>query len=263
MLGEVAEFDVFLSYRVQSDVKHAEILYDKLTSAGLKVWWDKKSLMPGVPWKQGFCDGMVKSLVFLPLLSREAINSSSVEKQNFSLLSRSSQCDNVLLEHRLALELMERGIIMNIYPVLIGDLVDDAHGGSYSDYFASGCHPQLTNAVIVESVEHALQDQLNRLCFGTPLLDEQTVPVVLDSILKNQGCLVDGPQESAFDSVMNDVILMVRQKRAADDVIQGKSFSKMVDEGALQYKRLRSTLEVKESDSITVVEPFTAATPRG
>jgi len=51
MLGEVAEFDVFVSYRVQSDVKHAEILYDKLTEAGLKVWWDKKCLLPGVPWQ--------------------------------------------------------------------------------------------------------------------------------------------------------------------------------------------------------------------
>mmetsp|Transcript_19109 Transcript_19109/g.26274 ORF Transcript_19109/g.26274 Transcript_19109/m.26274 type:complete len:256 (-) Transcript_19109:114-881(-) len=251
MLGEVAEFDVFLSYRVQSDVKHAEILYDKLTSAGLKVWWDKKSLMPGVPWKQGFCDGMVKSLVFLPLLSREAINSSSVEKQNFSLLSRSSQCDNVLLEHRLALELVERGIIMNIYPVLIGDFVDDAHGGSYTDYFASGCHPQLTNAVIVESVEHALQDQLNRLCFGTPLLDEQTVPVVLDSIVKNQGCLIDGPYDTAFDPVITDVIQMGRQKRSGDELSYSSSWRSKEQKSTIKKRRNA------EIDSLaTIVEPY-------
>ena len=51
MLGESAEFDVFISYRVQSDLEHAEMLYDKLTAAGLRVWWDKKSLAPGVPWQ--------------------------------------------------------------------------------------------------------------------------------------------------------------------------------------------------------------------
>ena len=45
------EFDVFISYRVQSDLDHAEIIYDKLTAAGLRVWWDKKSLAPGVPWQ--------------------------------------------------------------------------------------------------------------------------------------------------------------------------------------------------------------------
>eukprot|EP01037_Dinobryon_pediforme_P034773 gene34773-40845_t len=112
MLGESAQFDVFLSYRKQSDESHASLLYNRLTAAGLSVWWDKKSLIPG----EGFCDGLVKSLIFLPLLSREAINSSSVEKQNFSLLSKSSNCDNVLLEHRLALELCERGVVVSIYP---------------------------------------------------------------------------------------------------------------------------------------------------
>ena len=51
MLGESAEFDVFISYRVQSDLDHAEMIFDKLTAAGLRVWWDKKSLAPGVPWQ--------------------------------------------------------------------------------------------------------------------------------------------------------------------------------------------------------------------
>lgn len=53
MQGDAAEFDVFLSYRVQSDLNHASIIYKKLTDAGLKVWWDKKNLMPGVPWQVG------------------------------------------------------------------------------------------------------------------------------------------------------------------------------------------------------------------
>lgn len=201
--------------------------------------------------KEGFCDGMVKSLVFLPLLSRNAINNSSIEKQNLASLSRSGYCDNVLLEHRLAMELAERGIIRNIYPVLIGDFVVDDSGGSYSDYFTSGCHPKLSNAVIVDSVEHALQDQLNRLCFGTPLLENQTVPVILDSIVNNQGCLIDGPYDTAFDPVIADVLQMVRQKRSVDELSYSTS---------RRWKDSKSTVKIKLSAPIdtmvSIVEPY-------
>ena len=50
MLGESAEFDVFISYRVASDASHASLLYEQLTSRGLKVWWDKKCLLAGENW---------------------------------------------------------------------------------------------------------------------------------------------------------------------------------------------------------------------
>ena len=36
--------------RVASDSIHVELMYDLLTAAGLKVWWDRKCLLPGVPW---------------------------------------------------------------------------------------------------------------------------------------------------------------------------------------------------------------------
>ena len=41
MIGEQAKFNVFISYRVASDADHAEIMYNKLTAAGLTVWWEK------------------------------------------------------------------------------------------------------------------------------------------------------------------------------------------------------------------------------
>jgi hypothetical protein len=37
MLGQDAEFDVFISYRVASDAGHAELLFKLLTDAGFKV----------------------------------------------------------------------------------------------------------------------------------------------------------------------------------------------------------------------------------
>eukprot|EP01030_Chromulinospumella_sphaerica_P034410 gene34410-biopygen13768 len=44
LVGQEAEFDVFLSYRVWSDKDHVKKLHDELTSQGLKVYWDAKCL---------------------------------------------------------------------------------------------------------------------------------------------------------------------------------------------------------------------------
>ena len=115
--GEEPEFDVFISYRVASDKEHAKTLYELLTAAGIKVWWDAKCLQPGVPWEDGFCDGLVKSGIFLPLLSRGAINHATSARQSFPLLTEDSACDNVLLEYRLALELREMGLVSKVIPL--------------------------------------------------------------------------------------------------------------------------------------------------
>ena len=114
MVGESPEFDVFLSYRVKSDQAKVSLLFEALTAAGLKVWWDKHSLEPGMPWEEGFTNGLLKSRVFVPLLSRFAIHHPSETSQNFCLLREDSDCDNLLLELRLALDLQARGLVENI-----------------------------------------------------------------------------------------------------------------------------------------------------
>ena len=43
-------FDVFVSYRVSSDVALVEKLYHLLTERGLRVWWVKKNLLWGQRW---------------------------------------------------------------------------------------------------------------------------------------------------------------------------------------------------------------------
>ena len=48
--GNPPKFDVFISYRVASDSQHVDILYKLLTDMGVKVWWDKVCLEPGVDW---------------------------------------------------------------------------------------------------------------------------------------------------------------------------------------------------------------------
>ena len=69
-IGEDPEYEFFISYRVSSDFKHAEDLYDRLTNKGHKVWWDKKCLEPGVNWEEGFCAGLINSRQFVCILSR-------------------------------------------------------------------------------------------------------------------------------------------------------------------------------------------------
>ena len=53
------------------------ILHDR----GIKVWWDKKCLVPGVDWKEGFCAGLCDSKTYVCLLSKEAINHPTVFAQ--------------------------------------------------------------------------------------------------------------------------------------------------------------------------------------
>jgi len=98
------KYDVFLSYRVKADLPLVEKLYELLVARELSVWWDKKNLLMGLPWEQGFVDGLRSSLVVVPVLSRKAL-------APFCELKPESRCDNVLLEHALALEFRERAMV--------------------------------------------------------------------------------------------------------------------------------------------------------
>eukprot|EP01042_Synura_sphagnicola_P036640 gene36640-biopygen15342 len=105
MVGDQPVYDVFLSYRVAADCEHAEQIYSMLVARGLAVWWDKKSLKAGVPWEEGFCNGLIQSRTFVCLMSEEALAHPNCDRQSFTRLSVGSPCDNVLLEYQLALEL--------------------------------------------------------------------------------------------------------------------------------------------------------------
>ena len=96
-----------------------EQLYEQLTAAGLKVWWDKKCLRPGQRWEDGFVDGLLSSVVIVPVRPTrcstrpvprlglgpedgpeplEQVLSARL-LQGFERLTPGSACDNVLLEH--------------------------------------------------------------------------------------------------------------------------------------------------------------------
>jgi serine/threonine protein kinase len=212
MVGQEAEFDVFISYRLKSDIDISERFYESLTAAGLKVWWDKKSLLPGQPWNDGFCDGFVKSRVFLPILSREAINDPSDARCSFASLTETSPCDNVLLEHSLALEFRTRGLIEAIFPLFLGDRKDV---DVVRNYFLTGCHP-ISPSIVIKSVVNEAEKHLDRLCLGSTLVEDLTVRSVLDQICLHQGHVVVGSLSAAIDEVTALIITILKNRKSGD-----------------------------------------------
>jgi hypothetical protein len=229
LVGNAAEYDVFISYRVRSDAQHAGMIYELLTSGGLRVWWDQRCLQPGLSWEDGFCDGLAKSRIFLPILSRGAINHPTDARQNFSMLTEQSPCDNVLLEYHLALELRAHGLIERIFPVMIGDMpepvgVDKTADLSYSDYFASGCHPAVADDLFVSSVLHNVAYHLNRQCLGSPLIEVPSVSNILGEVMKSQGLTVRGPVHSAFEKLLG----LVKQMLGSDGSFSSRKSVKTI-----------------------------------
>ena len=211
MVGQPAKWDVFISYRVDSEAAFAAKLYEYLTGEGFKVFWDKVCLESGVNWEEGFCDGLVSSKAFIPLLSRKGINNSTVERQNFSKMKVDQpNCDNVFLEHRLAVELHELGLIEYIFPIFIADMDESTNG--YGKYFASGCHPALPD-IAIEEVEKKLKIHMDKQALGTPLKPNNTVKEVVTAITNCQGAFIEGPADDTFQEACEKISTMLTTKK--------------------------------------------------
>lgn len=211
--GEPANFDIFLSYRVKSDLHHAERVYNDLKSLGIRVWWDRRSLEPGLSWKDGFCHGLLKSRFFVCLISRNSINNTSGSRiGNFSDLTEFSPCDNVLLEYRLALELKCLGFIEKVFPVFIGDIAyDTLEMPIYGNFFQAGCIqrleelPDLSVTEVETTVNHIMDEQ----GLGEMLSPDRSVRNVVSQILSFQGISVEGEVDKAFSKVASEIQLML------------------------------------------------------
>ena len=213
LVGDKPKYDVFLSYRVAADAHHVEKLYNLLTAQRFKVFWDKLCLEPGVDWEQGFCEGLVSSRAFVPLLSRDAINHPDKTWQNFSKLTPDSNCDNVFLEHRFAVELQGLGLIEKIFPLFVGDL----DKMEYSHYFGSGCHPSLPD-IVIKSVEEKLRHHMESQALGTPIEPDRTVKSVVGAITACQGAFIVGPADATFVDAVDSIIKMLKAPPAVGRV---------------------------------------------
>lgn len=220
--GDPPEYDVFISYRVLSDSDLAEALYNELTSRGLSVFWDKMCLQDGELWEDGFCRGIVKSRIFLPIFSKDAMRNQSLPRLNWENLEPNSAVDNVLLEHRLAIEMMSRGLLEKIYPVFAGPRKSPAtsptENGKSSIIFnkynfsetmdGESCYPACPDTV-VKSIEAKFADHLDRQGLGLTLSGERlTVKTIVSKISQYQGKALEGPIDVEVKKVVDSVYSM-------------------------------------------------------
>ena len=260
MIGEEAEYDVFLSYRVNSDLHHCELMYEMLTEKGLKVWWDKKCLLTGVDWEEGFCEGLVKSRGFVALLSRAGL-------QNFESLKESSSCDNVLLEYRLAAELISFNLIDFVFPIMIGDSSGDSadpRACIYTNFYKSGCGPNCPD-IVVKSVEEKLCEHLNNQGLGAPIVPNPTVKGIFQSYSKYQGGFIQDVGGEAFASAVesiNNMIRIIGDASVADAGSDNETFIVKKSEWDNRQREsdiLRSELDILWS-AITKINSLTSDT---
>jgi len=200
--GDASRRQVFLGYRVASDADLVESLYYRLKAEGVKVWWDKRCLPDGQPWEQGFADGLCGSEIFVPVLSKAAL-------APCARLTGASACDNVVLEHQLALELQHRGHLRAIFPVLVGEPWQDSElGDIYGDFFKGGGMPACHGDVAVQAVEGKLVEHLERLGKGAPLLpaSARTIKATLAAITSNQGVKLLGVRSDTVDNAVAAIV---------------------------------------------------------
>jgi hypothetical protein len=119
-------YSAFISYRVFSQKYHAMLLYDVLnnttTAAGHRVivYLDVKRLVKGEDWEEGFSNGLLNSLVALPLLSSGVIDPMTKLRGNSD-----DPEDNVLKELLIMQALLNSDDdsskkLEAIFPILIG-----------------------------------------------------------------------------------------------------------------------------------------------
>ena len=198
----------FLSYRVDSDQELVQELYKRLTALGLSVWWDKECLKPGQPWEEGFADGLFASKVLIPVLSKGAL-------ANFSSLNADSPCDNVLLEHMLALEQKERGLMKAIFPVFVGQI--DPSTNEYGNFFRNNGIPGCSSELNVTAIDAKAQEHLERKHGDNTLkVTNRTPKGVLNQLCRHQGDFVQGDRDEALNRIALAILAMNK------DVAAGK-----------------------------------------
>jgi hypothetical protein len=145
------------------------------------------------------------------------------------LLTEDSKCDNVFLEHRLAIELQQLGLIDKVFPIFIGTV--DPATNEYSNYFATGCHPKLPD-VAVAAVEDKLKHHMASQALGTPLEPNRTVASVVNAITACQGAFVQGAADATFAAAVESVATMLTEKAGDSPSKPSVRVSKLLNEVA-------------------------------
>jgi len=197
-------FDVFLSYRVASDRDSVEALYHALTAEGLRVWWDKECLKTGEKWEEGFMDGLIDSVVAVPLLSCDLL-------RTLAGLQPDAQ-DNVLIEHSFCLELFERGELKGIVPLLIGSLGPSTYNNFFIARVEAGSECTVPD-VVLPSVNGLLKKHMRRKGKGIPMSKAGTTATareIVGELLEFQGVPLRGEAPPDFALAASLIAKLIR-----------------------------------------------------
>ena len=153
-----------------------------------KIFLDIKNLVDGESWELGFVQGLLYTMMLVPMVSWHGDDNGSVAQMTGLGNPETDHCDNVLLEWELALALFSspHHTMKAICPVLLG--------GADSRGFLSFPFQHL--ARISDKPSLATKTRLVELCekYGVPLSEQavrRSVKGTLDAILQNQGIKLD------------------------------------------------------------------------
>jgi GTPase SAR1 family protein len=136
-LRESSAYHVFLSYRWGNfDCELVTALFSKLCTEVIgdgkqvHVFLDRHRLEKGRKFSSDFARSLINSLVVVPVVSYAAL-------ARMLVLKPDSNIDNVLLEWMLIVELRRRGHLKFCYPIIAGEVKENAEDGKFIlDLFA-------------------------------------------------------------------------------------------------------------------------------
>ena len=147
-LGLLSFYHVFLSYRwgdFDTDFVKTMFasLYTTIISGGrqVQVFLDRNRLEDGRDFSTDFATALINSLGAVPIVSYASL-------MRMLKLEADSNIDNVLLEWRLILELLDSGHLHFCMPIMIGTVKQDADDGNFiSNLFVDGVIDKLPQVV--------------------------------------------------------------------------------------------------------------------
>ena len=191
--GLLARYDIFISYRWTPaagccmDSELAGKLFDLFGSYAIgdkgrrpDVFWDRNCLEEGRRFDLDFMTAMLHSCTVVPLVSWDAL------QRMLAHVSADRECDNVLLEWCLALQLQELEKVDCLIPIVIGRI----EAGKVTNLFALGLKDKLPDVTAAPEIAKTRQFLHKHGLRETPHLETMTVRGIVDSICMNLGILL-------------------------------------------------------------------------
>jgi hypothetical protein len=172
----------------------------------------KKIVSQSAGLEKGVFEGMINSHIFVPIISRYAINHADNVRQNFSKL-KSDSWDTLLFSFWMALELESRGIIQLIFPILIDEIESN---GDVRPFCYRSSYPMFNDSIVIDKVGQKVSRLLNDAGLGRSRMANFPVKLILEAIVSRPGHSLKGNLEQELKLTVNELC-------AARDLIRNLS----------------------------------------